>query len=84
MTNKTAEIILLIIKNINEGDGSSLKMINSSLNILLRNEEYQILFNNEFNLNSMINDLIKLKYITINTINNYELTELGNKQLKIK
>lgn len=83
MTNKVDRIILLIIKNIDEGEGASLKMINSSLNILVRDKNYEILFDNEFDLMSIIIEFIKLKYTIINIKNNYELTELGKSQLKL-
>ncbi|KAF2326489.1 hypothetical protein [Flavobacterium ginsenosidimutans] len=83
MINKVDRIVLLIIKNVDEGEGASLKMINSSLNIIARDKNYEILFDNEFDLKSKINEFIKLKYIIINIRNNYELTELGKKQLKL-
>lgn len=83
MINKVDRIVLLIIKNVDEVEGASLKMINSSLNIIARDKNYEILFDNEFDLKSKINEFIKLKYIIINIRNNYELTELGKKQLKL-
>jgi len=83
MTNKLKKIILLIIKNTDEGDGASLKMINSSLNILFRDEKYRILFNEDYDLNSIISEFVDFKYLIINDINNYKITELGKNKIKL-
>ncbi|PAM95396.1 hypothetical protein B4N84_08980 [Flavobacterium sp. IR1] len=55
----------------------------SSLNILFRDEKYRILFNEDYDLNSIISEFVDFKYLIINDINNYKITELGKNQIKL-
>ena len=70
-------LILIIIKNIDEGDGASLKMINAAFIRLLRIKKIGDVIHDDFVLFEEIQTLFSENYISENSNSNYYINHEG-------
>ncbi|MFY7889546.1 MAG: hypothetical protein ACOVOW_11580 [Spirosomataceae bacterium] len=70
-------LILLLIKNVDEGDGASLEMLNNALFQVLRHKPKLNFIDNNFSLLAEIQLLISEKYISENLLRNYNINQAG-------
>lgn len=68
---------MLLIKNIDEGDGASLEMINNALFQVLRHKPKLNFIDNNFSLLAEIQLLISENYISENLSCNYNINQDG-------